>query len=148
VTTSTTAQTIQRPQLLRGKARALELAVANEAERQAVAVGLLADLGREPSHGERLLVEQVSALIIRGRRLRERGMSADAEMVSRLVVRALGKLGVRAGAAKPVGPSLADIAASYARPAPIAQASAEASEAPASETRISEPGSRHSGGAR
>lgn len=81
----------------RGKARMLELAAEAEAERQAEAAGLLRDLGREPSHAERVIVEQLSMLIVRGRRLRQCGKGADAEMVARLVLRGLTRLGIRQG---------------------------------------------------
>ncbi len=120
-----------------------ELVVEDETARRAVADGLLADLGREPSHAERLLVEQVSALIIRGRRLRERGMSADGEMIARLVVRSLGKLGIRAGPATPTGPTFADIKAKYAR-TPAAPNGDQAAEQPADETRMGEAPGGHS----
>jgi hypothetical protein len=67
-------------------------AKADEAERRIEEQRLLADLGREPSHGERLLVEQVSALIIRGAQVARARHVRRCEMVARLVVRSLGKL--------------------------------------------------------
>jgi hypothetical protein len=95
--TTTTTQTTTPPnhqQLLRGKARVIELAAEAEAERQAEAAALLRDLGREPSHAERVIVEQLSMLIVRGRRLRQAGRGADSEMVARLVLRGMTKLGI------------------------------------------------------
>src|SRR5258708_4273954 len=65
----------------------------DEVERQAEQAALLADLGREASHGELTIIEQLSALIIRGRRLRQAGRGADAEMVARLVIRGMTRLG-------------------------------------------------------
>jgi hypothetical protein len=85
-----------------GRRRALQLAAEAEAERQREAQNLLDDLGREPSHSERVIVEQLTTLIVRGRRLRAVGRGADAEMVARLVMRGVTKLGIRQGAAKPV----------------------------------------------
>jgi hypothetical protein len=46
--------------LARGRRRMAELATAYEAERQVEEQALLADLGREPSHAERLLIENAS----------------------------------------------------------------------------------------
>jgi len=70
-----------------GRRRALQLAAEAEAERQREAQNLLDDLGREPSHSERVIVEQLTTLIARGRHLRAAGRGADAEMVARLVMR-------------------------------------------------------------
>jgi hypothetical protein len=83
------------------KRRAELQAEHDEAERSREETALVTDLGRVPSHAEIVLVEQLSTLIVRGRRLRASGQGADAEMIARLVIRGLGKLGIRQGAAKP-----------------------------------------------
>jgi hypothetical protein len=82
-----------------GRARMAELAAQAEAERQAEGIKLLAELGRQPTASETLLVEQASALAVRARRLRSQGRDAEAEDVSRLLIRALTKLGLKMGAA-------------------------------------------------
>jgi len=84
-----------------GRRRALQLAAEAEIERQNEETALLRDLGRPPSHAERVIVEQLSMLVVRGRRLRQCGKGADAEMIARLVLRGLTRLGVRQGPAKP-----------------------------------------------
>jgi hypothetical protein len=114
--------------------------------RKAVADGLVRDLAHTPSAAELLLIEGISSQVVEGRKLRRLGRSS--EMQDRLVSRDLKRLGIRQGAQKPPDDLLAEIAASYARPSPIAQTGAGAPETPASETRISEPGSGHSEAAR
>jgi len=60
--------TSSKTALARGWARQQELAVESEVERQAEQAALLADLGREPGHTERLLIEQAAHLAVRSRR--------------------------------------------------------------------------------
>jgi hypothetical protein len=84
-----------------GRRRALQLAAEAEQEREAEAAKLLADLGRPASHSEHVIIEQLTTLIVRGRRLRQAGRGADAEMVARLVIRGMTRLGIRQGTAKP-----------------------------------------------
>jgi hypothetical protein len=76
-------------------ARARQQAEQDERERQAVAVELEQDIGHAPSASERVIVEQLSMLIMRGRRLRQAGCGADAEMVAGLVLRGMTKLGIK-----------------------------------------------------
>jgi hypothetical protein len=78
---------------LRGSRRAKQLALENETERQQEAAALLAALGHEPSAVEIAVVEQISARMIRARRLRERGRD-DTEQ-SRLVAQLLRSIGMR-----------------------------------------------------
>jgi hypothetical protein len=137
VTTATPSPSRQRPQLLRGKARQLQIAAESEQERQAEAAKLLADLAREASHAERVIVEQLSMLIVRGRRLRQAGRGADAEMVARLVLRGLTRLGIKPGQAKPAETPLEYAQRKYGRQA-VAQNDAPAPETPADATRISD----------
>src|SRR5262249_47781167 len=136
ITTATIPET-DRQRLARGAARMREIGRENERAREIEEAALLHDLGREPSYSERVIIEQLTALIVRGRRWRAQGRGADAEMVARLVMRGMAKLGIRQGPAKPSGPTLAEIAASYARPAPIVQTGAGAADAPADGARIS-----------
>ena len=77
------------------------LAAEAEVEREAETAKLLADLGREPSYSDRILVGEIAALRVRARRLRQRGRDDAAEMCSRLILRAMTKLGVKPGQAKP-----------------------------------------------
>jgi acid phosphatase family membrane protein YuiD len=84
----------------KGRQRALQLAVEAEKERTLEEERLLADLGRPASHSEQILVEQLTTLIVRSRRLRKSGRFAQAEMVARLIMRGLAKLGIRQAAAK------------------------------------------------
>jgi hypothetical protein len=111
--------------LARGRRRARELALKNESGRQLEEAALLRDLGREPSHAERILVEQLSALIIRGRRLRQAGRSTESEMVARLVIRGVARLGVRQGTAKHQPYDFAAAARRAAEAAAAASAPAE-----------------------
>jgi hypothetical protein len=82
------------------KRRAEQQAERDEAERIREESALVSDLGHVPSYTERAIIEQLSALIVRGRRLRQAGQGADAEMISRLVIRGLGRLGIRQGKPK------------------------------------------------
>jgi hypothetical protein len=77
----------------------------DEAERKCVEADLLADLGRNPSATERVTVEVLSAQIVRGRRMRASGKHAEAEMAERLVLRGLGRLGIRQGSVKSADPA-------------------------------------------
>jgi hypothetical protein len=101
VTTATPSPSRQRPQLLRGKARMAELATSYEVERRTEEQSLLRDLGREPSHAERLLIENSAGLAVRARRLRRLGRDGEADDVVRLLLRALIKLGSKPGKARP-----------------------------------------------
>ena len=140
-TTSPDTAVADDGRLARGRARIRELAVENEAERKAEQAALLADVGREPSHAERVIVEQLSTLIVRGRRLRQAGRGADAEMVARLVMRGMTKFGIRQGAAKPAA-SPTDVVreyfASFAQPATAATTAEPLPHAPSDGGRISE----------
>jgi len=88
-----------------GGARAMrERAALNEAARQVEAAKLAAGLGREPTAAEAVLIEQASYLVVKSRRLRERGKPG--EECARLLARILGKLGITADhQARPVRPS-------------------------------------------
>ena len=88
--------------LARGRQRMRELLVEDEAARQAVADGLVRDLGRTPSAAEVLLIEGISSQAVEGRKLRRRGQSS--EMQDRLVSRDLRRLGIKPGQAKPATP--------------------------------------------
>ncbi len=85
----------------RGRQRMAELAQQAEAERQVEQCKLLADLGREPSAAETVLVEQIAALTVRARRLRAQGRDREAADTARLLVRAIARLGVKPGQGKP-----------------------------------------------
>src|SRR5262249_36759381 len=85
----------------RGRARVIELAKEAEAERLVAESKLVADLGHSPTAAEAILIEQASALTVRARRLRSLGHGAEADDVSRLLVRAVIALGLKAGKAKP-----------------------------------------------
>jgi hypothetical protein len=100
-TTSPDTAVADDGRLARGRARIRELAVESEAERQAEQAALLADLGREPGHAERLLIEQAAHLAVRARRLRALGRGREADDVTRLLIRALAKLGVKPSQAQP-----------------------------------------------
>jgi hypothetical protein len=112
-----------------------ELLVEDEAARQAVADGLVRDLGRTPSAAELLLIEGISSQAVEGRKLRRRGRSS--EMQDRLVSRDLKRLGIKQGPATPAGPTLADIRAKYSQP-PVVPNGDQAAEQPADETRTGE----------
>ncbi|AHY52470.1 hypothetical protein [Bradyrhizobium japonicum] len=84
-----------------GRRSVREKAARDEAERRQVEANLLRDLGREASVTEALAIEAVSAQVVRARRMRAAGRHDAAEMAERLVLRGLGRLGVRQGAAKP-----------------------------------------------
>jgi hypothetical protein len=105
----TTAEQINQPRsprALRGWARKMELAREDEAARQAEVVRLTADLGRKPVGGERVLIEDIARLAVRGRRLSQYGRHREALEVSRLLTRAVRTLGLPApsgGAASPAG---------------------------------------------
>src|SRR5947208_9798731 len=83
----------------RGWRRMRELAVEADAERQAVADGLIRDLGRKPSTAEQLLIETTAAQVVEARKLRRQGKSS--EMQDRLVYRGLTKLGIKPAQNKP-----------------------------------------------
>jgi hypothetical protein len=85
----------------RGAARMRELAAQDEADRQQIEADLLRDLGREPSATERYTVETIAAMLVRARRMRAARRNEAAEMAERLVLRGLGKLGIRKPAPKP-----------------------------------------------
>jgi predicted kinase len=78
-----TTHTDDDGRLARGRARIRELAVENETERQAEQAALLADLGREPSRTELLLIETTAAQVVEARKLRRLGRSS--EMQDRLI---------------------------------------------------------------
>ncbi|MBW7964956.1 hypothetical protein [Bradyrhizobium sp. BR 10261] len=81
----------------------------DEQRRQREASAILADLGREANAAERIIASEIAALVVRADRERARGKHSEAEMCSRLIIRALGKLGVKPGKAKQA--STADIIA-------------------------------------
>jgi hypothetical protein len=84
-----------------GRRSVREKAERDEVERRQVEADLLRDLGREASVTEALAIEAVSAQVVRARRMRAAGRYDAAEMAERLVLRGLGRLGVRQGGAKP-----------------------------------------------
>jgi hypothetical protein len=87
--------------LSRGWRRMRELATAYEVERAAEEQALLNDLGHEPSRVEELLIENASGLAVRARRLRRIGKAREADDVTRLLLRVIGRLGVKPGEARP-----------------------------------------------
>jgi hypothetical protein len=115
-----------------------QLAAEAEAERQREAAALLRDLGRAPSYSECVLVEQVTALIVRGRRLRQAGRGAEAEMVSRLILRGLTKLGAPQGPAKPAPHQIHEYLSSKYGHRGTALSGARATEKVNEESNISE----------
>jgi hypothetical protein len=121
---------------LQGRRRQLAIAEEAETERQNEAAKLLADLGRPASHSELVIIEQLTTLIVRGRRLRQAGRGADAEMIARLIMRGMGKLGIRPGTAKPDPLKAIDQHVARQRAAAQAAQSAPAvPEQPAADTR-------------
>jgi hypothetical protein len=121
--------------LSRGWKRQQELAVESATARQAVADGLVRDLGRQPGAGESLLIESIASQVVEARKLRRQGRSS--EMQDRLIYRGIARLGIKEGPAKPAGPSLADIRARYDQP-PATLNVDQAPEAPADEARTGE----------
>lgn len=85
----------------------------DEQRRQHEAAAIVADLGREANAAERILIAEIAALVVRGDRERSKGKHQEAEQCSRLIIRGLGKLGVRPGKAKPK--SATDIIAPFTR---------------------------------
>jgi hypothetical protein len=80
-----------------GRGKAAMQARAREDEAAiAVEIGNIAsDFGRQPSYSERVLVEQMAAEIVRSRRLRSFGRSAEASECTRLISRIAAQLGLR-----------------------------------------------------
>jgi hypothetical protein len=70
-----------------------EIQAEDEAARQVEIAALTADLGHTPSAAERLLIVEIAALAVRANKLRRKGQPADD--VARLMVRAIGKLGLK-----------------------------------------------------
>jgi hypothetical protein len=118
-----------------GRARALQLAAEDEVERQRIEAGLLQDLGHEASVTERLAVEVIAAQVVRARRMRAQGRHERAEMAERLVLRGLGRLGVRKPAPKPY--SIKDALAAHGIRPPSEKSVAPSPEQPAVETATS-----------
>jgi hypothetical protein len=96
--TTSTRITSDDPRAHQGRARMRALVAEYATERQAVADGLVRDLGRTPSTAELLLIEATAAQVVEARKLRRHGKSS--EMQDRLLIRALAKLGVKPGEAK------------------------------------------------
>jgi hypothetical protein len=110
-----------------GQARMRQLAEQDERDRQQIESDLLRDLGHEPSVTERLAIETIAAQATRARRMRAARRQKEAEMAERLVLRGLGKLGIRQGQQKPAGYALQE----YLREKYGAPTEAAAPEAPA-----------------
>jgi hypothetical protein len=81
----------RRPLVPRSSPR--ERARAAEAEHQAEVDALIRDLGREPTHVEKLLITEMAALAMRSRNLRRQGKATDD--VARLMSRIAAQLGLR-----------------------------------------------------
>lgn len=123
--------------LSRGGRRARELAAEYAAEANAEAEKLRADLGRDPTHLESILIETAAALAVRARRLRALGRSREADDASRLLIRALGRLNISTSEARPM-PSIAEMLAARGYSPPVvvddeAGAGDAAEEKPATE---------------
>ncbi len=78
----------------RGRRRMLEIAAEDEAARQAEIAKLVADLGRRPSTRELVLIEQIAVQVVRCRKLLAKGRHNNVAECTRLITRALGKLGL------------------------------------------------------
>jgi hypothetical protein len=78
------------------------MAAEDEAERQAEAAKLVAGLGHPPTAVEQLVIEQLSARVVAGRRLRRQGRD-DSEQ-SRLVAQLLRSIGLKPAVAPPPDP--------------------------------------------
>jgi hypothetical protein len=79
--------------LRRGWARQQELARESEVQRQRVESALVADFGRAPFAIEACVIEQISARMVRARRLRQQGRD-DTEQ-SRLIAQLLRSIGLK-----------------------------------------------------
>lgn len=101
------------PRKLRGWARMWQIRAEDEQRRQHEAAAIVADLGREANAAERILIAEIAALVVRADRERSKGKHQEAEQCSRLIIRGLGKLGVKPGKAKPT--SSADIIARFTK---------------------------------
>jgi hypothetical protein len=77
----------------RGQARLRQLAIENEAEREAEAARLTAGLGHPPTAIELVVIEQLAARTVAGRRLRRQGKD-DTEQ-SRLIAQLLRSIGLK-----------------------------------------------------
>jgi hypothetical protein len=118
-----------------GARRTRERAAEDERARQRIEAGLLQDLGHEASVTERLAVEVIAAQVVRARRMRAQGRHERAEMAERLVLRGLGRLGVRKPAPKPY--SIKDALAAHGIRPPSEKSIAPSPEQPAVETATS-----------
>jgi hypothetical protein len=95
------AEPLPNDKRTRGYARMKELAAENEAARQVEVAKLVAGLDHEPSPIELVLIGEIAALLVRGRKLREYGRDREAEAIGRLIIRAIGRLGIKPGASRP-----------------------------------------------
>jgi hypothetical protein len=89
----------------RGQARLRQIARESEAEREAEATRLLTGLGHEPSAVEMLVIEQLSARVVMGRRLRRQGK--DDSDQARLIAQLLRSIGLKPAAVAPPDPTAA-----------------------------------------
>lgn len=87
-----------------------ELASQYEIERQAEEAKLLADLAHAPTYTEKLLIENAAALAVRQRWLRKQGRHKEADDVARLLIRTLGRLGIKPGQS-PASPDIDEVLA-------------------------------------
>ena len=69
-----------QPRLSRGWRRMQEIAHESETERRAIEAELLVDLGRPPTAVDRIVIETLSAALIRARRLRAMGKNDTEQM--------------------------------------------------------------------
>jgi hypothetical protein len=104
------------------------LAEQDERDRRQTEAALLADLGHPPSITEAIAIETISAQLIRSRRMRRARRQREAEMAERLIMRGLGRLGIRQGSAKP-----AETPLEYARRKYGRSNAESATEAPSNE---------------
>jgi hypothetical protein len=106
-------------------------------EREMLTAAFVADHAREPSHFEAVLLDQAAGLLVLDRKRRRRGQaSTDA---ARLLVRLLGRLGVRFGAAVKAPPvPLRDLVRRPVGGRPVASIAGSAIRPPADETRATD----------
>lgn len=95
---------------LRGRRRMLEILAEREVARKAEVAKLTADLGRRPNAREAILIEQVAVQVVRCRALVARGGTPDAVAeCTRLITRALSKLGLDTPQPEPEPPDVSGV---------------------------------------
>jgi hypothetical protein len=141
-TPATNPAPIQRPQLLRGKARMRQLAAEADAERKAIAAKILADLGRPASMLDEIAARNLAALDVRASRLEANGK--DATAVRQQITQAQRASGFRpAKPAEAKPPSIQELLAARGFKPPVAPPTTPAPEQRADATRASEAANAH-----